>query len=117
MIDNVQRPVTCFITFEYEVGKLRAMEYNRIAEDIPEFCHFKELLGEPIHIEQAPEPSDIIWENRQYSNQQRTTRSQIAFAIIVVILAITFAFIYVAQNRKQRLHDKYPFHNCEKIER
>lgn len=50
LLDSVQRPVSCFITFENEEGKSRADEYNEIVESIEEFEHYRTLLGEPIKI-------------------------------------------------------------------
>lgn len=40
LIDSVQRPVTCFITFEYEEGKHRASNYNNVAKNIAEYKHY-----------------------------------------------------------------------------
>jgi oligoribonuclease (3'-5' exoribonuclease) len=51
LLDSVQRPVSCFITFENEEGKSRADEYNEIVESIEEFEHYRDLLGEPIKID------------------------------------------------------------------
>ena len=44
----MQRPVSCFVTFENEEGKSRADEYNNIVDAIEEFDHYRSLLGSPI---------------------------------------------------------------------
>ena len=56
------------MTFEYEEGVNRANNYNNVAAKLPEFSHYKKLLGEDIEILETPQPSDIIWENRYFSN-------------------------------------------------
>jgi hypothetical protein len=35
--------------------------------------YFKKFMGEEFDIEEANEPSDIQWENRQYDEAYRTT--------------------------------------------
>lgn len=116
VIDQVQRPVSCFMTFEYEEGKERAMNYNEIAKFDPSFKHYQQLLGEPMHIIEAPEPSDIIWENRYFKNSERIVRGKIVFVIMCIVLSISFFIILVASNQIQALYDKYPEQNCRKIE-
>lgn len=39
-IDEVQRPITCFLTFEYEEGKARADYYMDAAKNLPEYAHY-----------------------------------------------------------------------------
>jgi hypothetical protein len=66
----MQRPCSVFATFETEEGYERATRYNDlitkkeggIEED--DYSHYETILGEHIHLEEASEPSDIIWENR-----------------------------------------------------
>lgn len=91
------------MTFEYEEGKNRASNYNDVAASFHEFHHYKTLLGEPIHIVEAPEPSDIIWENRYFSNTERIIRGKIVFAIMCLVLSISFIIIYIASNKMQEL--------------
>lgn len=95
LLDSVQRPVTCFITFENEEGKSRAEEYNDITEAFDEFEHYRTLLGEPINIVQAPEPSDILWENRHYTPGMRAARTYAGCFILLLILFGSFIFIYL----------------------
>jgi len=48
------------LTFEDEEGKNRALEYN----NNPQMT----FLGEELDIKETAEPTDIIWENREYSD-------------------------------------------------
>ena len=96
MLDSVQRPVTCFVTFENEEGKSRAEEYNDIVEAFEEFEHYQHLLGEPLRFYQAPEPSDILWENRHYTPGMRACRTYMGCFILLLILFGSFVAIYFA---------------------
>ena len=48
-----------FVTFATEEGHERAVNY----------CNYPQskLLGQEIEVQEASEPSDIIWENRQFT--------------------------------------------------
>lgn len=67
LLDKMQTPVYCFLTFESEEGKCRCDIYNETVRK-PEFRHYKTFLGSKIEMEAANEPTDIIWENRHYSD-------------------------------------------------
>tara|TARA_B110000285_G_C14809505_1_gene461295 strand:+ start:329 stop:502 length:174 start_codon:yes stop_codon:yes gene_type:complete len=54
------------------------------------------LLGEDILIEAAAEPTDIIWENREFSPKERSIRTAIAWAVIFVMLMGSFIIIILA---------------------
>ena len=54
-------PVSAFITFESEEGYQRALNMNNGGR-------FVSILGNNNpHIEEAPEPTNIIWEHRPYT--------------------------------------------------
>lgn len=57
-MDRLQLPCSVFVTFETEEGNNRALVYND--SNNPQM----DLLGEQIQIQDASEPTDIIWENR-----------------------------------------------------
>jgi len=56
-------PTTAFITFEYEEARRMALHMSEKQAEFPDIQKYK-LLGQVIDFKQAPEPSDIIWENR-----------------------------------------------------
>jgi hypothetical protein len=82
----MQTPCSVVVTFETEEGVQRALAWN----DVPT-CKF---LGEDLDIQQASEPTDIIWENRQYEQWQRTVRRCIVWIIIIIMLGASAALIY-----------------------
>lgn len=49
--------MSLFVTFETEEGHARACAYN----DYPK----EKILGQELDLQEASEPTDIIWENRQ----------------------------------------------------
>lgn len=112
----MQRPVTAFITFENEEGKSRADEYNEMAQHIEEFEHLKTLLGDRIEIKTAPEPSDILWENRHYTPGIRNFRRNIGCIILLLILFGSFVLIYYGTYKWQQLIDRYPIQDCKRVE-
>jgi len=52
------------------------------------------LLGEDISIEEAAEPTDIIWENREYSPNSRKCKTCIAWLVIFCMLTCSFLTIF-----------------------
>lgn len=77
LIDQLQTPVSVFATFETEEGYRRATYFEEYlglleagevkAEDSLICAEDKYILGHEIEIQEASEPSDIIWENRHIS--------------------------------------------------
>ena len=60
----MQTPCTCFLTFESEEGYSRAQIYNKLIRDgkLDKYCG--QLLSGKVLLNNANEPTDIIWENR-----------------------------------------------------
>ena len=82
---------------------------------MPEFKHMDKLLEEEIEIQPASEPSDIIWENRSFSPEQRTTKRIIMAIIILIALAVSFSIIFAASKASLAKKEKYPKINCQEI--
>lgn len=97
-LDQCQRPVSCFITMEWEMGKDRADNYDDIAtlEKNPKMTHF---LGGKIKVKPASEPSDIIWENRKLSEFSRKSRKLLTGGILVFVLTASFTCIFLASKK------------------
>jgi hypothetical protein len=110
----MQRPVSAFITFETEEGHARAEHYNHVCST-PQFGKFDTLMGHKIHIEPASEPSDIIWENRHYTDYDRSVKK--FFSVIVITLALIFSFVVIFWFAKYalQLKSKYPMTDCVRI--
>jgi len=66
LLDQLQRPCAVFVTMNSEEGYNRAIQYNN-SITLEDFKMFKCFLGSEIEVEKAVEPSDIIWENRNFT--------------------------------------------------
>ena len=71
-LEKFYRPVTAFLTFENEEGLNRMAAYNELVESSDEYIGYDKLLGCPLDIDDASEPTDIIWENRHFTSWERT---------------------------------------------
>lgn len=54
------RPVNAFITFNLGIGRDLALKNEKIDQD---------FLGETVKMKLAAEPSDILWENRHFTEE------------------------------------------------
>lgn len=96
--DNLKmfyRPVTAFLTFENEEGLNRALNYHETVTVDNAYSDIRTLLGEPLRIKDAAEPTDIIWENRRFTTFERTKRSLIVIAVIILLLFCSFVIIFI----------------------
>jgi len=64
----------------------------------------------------ATEPTNILWENRQYSKCSRLLRAIGVTFIVLILLSIVFAFIFYGQTNVQSLEYKYQRDNCQQFE-
>lgn len=112
LLDLLQTPVSCFATFESEEGVNRARLYNaKTLDGLRQFPQ-KLLLKQDIEIQEASEPTDIIWENRHFTPTDRNIKRAIVYTIISIALAISAVIIYVMTKRSLELKFKYPKTDC-----
>ena len=69
MFDDLCTPCSIFMTWESEEGVNRALSYNAtIDTEREKYEDIRYFVGDhEIEVQQASEPSDIIWENRQFT--------------------------------------------------
>lgn len=53
-----------------------------------------------LFVAQAPEPSDVKWENLDVSPRSRKLRKALTSLVCVVLLIVSFGIIYLAQNEQ-----------------
>lgn len=75
-----------------------------------------DLLGSTSSIVTATEPTNIVWENRQYSGMNRAIRALIVSFIICLALFVVFVFIFLVKIKIKNLSIKYEDANCSQIE-
>lgn len=70
------------------------------------------MLGEDIEIQEASEPTDIIWENRHFTPKQRTIKKVIVWTVIVFMLMISFFIIFTCKKRGDDFKNRYGKKDC-----
>jgi len=76
------------------------------------------LLGEMIEIEESAEPTDIIWENREYSPLSRLHKTIVAWTVIIAMLAVSFICIFEASVYGNHAADMFPQNvDCTAVEK
>lgn len=63
-LQSLTKPVAAFITFETQDGFERACEFKATHKCNGEVVADREFDGAPLYFEDAPEPTNIIWEHR-----------------------------------------------------
>lgn len=109
----MQTPCAVFATFENEEGYNRAIKFNKQVDEgiLPSF--FAHLLTDKLEIEEATEPTDIIWENRYFTDSQRRNKKLIVSMIIFVMLMCSGAVIFKLSTKSRILKMKYPITDCK----
>lgn len=115
LLNKFQRPCSVFATFECEEGRARALVYNQTIKD-PEFKIYDKLLGEEIELQEASEPTDIIWENRSFTPRERTIKRFVVYTIIFFMLTVSGSIIYSLTKTTNKLKAKYPPAPCNMFE-
>ncbi|EQC32603.1 hypothetical protein SDRG_09917 [Saprolegnia diclina VS20] len=101
--------VTAYITFEDEEGYLRCLrEYPSLGVLHRLFQPYhKRFMKKRMRIEPAPDPTDIIWENLDYSWAARMLRVVCVNIVALALLLLSFLIIYLAKTKKNELTAKF----------
>jgi len=105
--DTFTRPISAFITFERREGIERALKYkpaNQRKSREPRGTY----LEEPVVMTAATEPTNIIWENRQFTRKERAKQTLISVTFIILLLLISFTIITVFKLKAMRVQQEYP---------
>jgi tryptophan-rich sensory protein len=70
------------------------------------------LLGQEIEIQEASEPTDIIWENRHFTPRERTYKRVIVWSVIFLMLAISFLIIFTLKKSGDEYKNRYNKKDC-----
>lgn len=115
--EKITRPVAAFITFETQEAYERACNLKGIKNWKNELVRSKvKLLGEPFAMQEAPEPTNIIWENRDKTVTQQLKRQIGVYIAISLFLAGAFTIFYLLKRQTISNYLKYPpTLNCKSI--
>jgi hypothetical protein len=101
----MSRPVTAYITFETEEGaeRAKALKDGEIG-----------WLGQFMNFKAPAEPTDIIWENRQYTEKDRGVRLLGVLFLTCLLLFVTFGALFFLKKLVQ--NSKYASSvNCKDV--
>lgn len=115
-MEKYYRPVTAFLTLENEEGLNRAKNYDEAVSVDNQYDDIRTLLGEPLKIDDAAEPTDIIWENRRFTTWERTKRTLIVIGVIVFLLFCSFIIIFSLSLKNSQITNQYPTTQCPSVE-
>lgn len=104
--DDLTTPVDAFITFEAEDGFIMAMEFEERKNG--SINETKIFMNIPLVLDDAPEPTNIIWENRHLSDEDYLKRGLQVFTMVIFLLAISFTTIFLCKNFQLNKVSKYP---------
>jgi len=54
---------------------------------------FKNFYGKEVHIERAPEPTDILWENLNYGSWEKFKKRMVTRTVSTILILISFGLI------------------------
>ena len=94
-LEKYNRPVTVFMTFENEEALNRCLNYNETVMEDDAYASYRTLLGEDLNLNEAAEPTDIIWENRRYTAIDRFNRTLMVWCVVALLLTASFVVIFI----------------------
>lgn len=87
--ENLTKPVDAFITFEEEDGSIIGQYFENKQDKVK-----ADFLGSDLILSESTEPTNIIWENRHWTARDLTRRTIEVFAIITVLILVSFGLIF-----------------------
>jgi hypothetical protein len=103
--DKLTVPVSAFITFEEEDGKIFALRTTSSSR----------IIGQDFRFKGASEPTDIIWENRHFTKWDYFKRQTFAYIIIAILLLGSFIVVFIVAKYSAIVSNRYPGVQCESI--
>ena len=106
VISKRQKAIQAFVTFETEAGFVEAMTQYHLNWFRTHCCCYPEKLkfkGARLKIEQAPEPSTIIWENLEYSSRARFFRKCLTTSVALLAILFSVGFTFLARDFKSKV--------------
>lgn len=106
IINKKIKAIEAFVTFETEAGFVEAMTRYQLNWFRTHCCCYPERLkfkGMRLKIQQAPEPSTIIWENLEYSNKGRFLRKCLTTSIALLAILFSVGLTFQARDFKSKV--------------
>lgn len=107
--ESLTKPVHAFITFEEEDGLIVAQEFEAQYDLLGRQKRAeKEFMDDEMCLEESTEPTNIIWENRHWTQADYAKRTLQVVAIIAGLLAVSFLAIYSCKSYAIELAARQP---------
>jgi len=106
VIHQRQKAIQAFVTFETEAGFVEAMTKYQLSWFRTHCCCYTERLkfkGMRLKIEQAPEPSTIIWENLEFSSKGRFFRKCLTTSVALLAILFSVLLTFLARDFKSKV--------------
>lgn len=109
--DLLTSPIFAFVTFTNQEGKERFGKYNSYhlpsGAYNPDYKPFN-LLGDEAEVRICNEPSDILWENLEFTKIQRGSRTCCVTILVTIFLIFTFTVFAFLRSKAGIFADRYP---------
>ena len=116
-LKELQTCIAAFVIFNHVESRNRCLEAYRSStgwlgrkmqnQELQYKCQ-KTGTTFPLKVIQAPEPSDIQWENLDKSSKERILRKLVTLVITFLLLLVSMFFILWTQNIKREFEEKTP---------
>ena len=106
VINKRIKAIEAFVTFETEAGFVQAMAHYQLNWFQKVCCCYPERLkfkGMRLKIEQAPEPSTIMWENLEYSSNSRFFRKCLTTSVALLAILFSVMLTFLARDFKSKV--------------
>lgn len=106
VINKRIKAIEAFVTFETEAGFVEAITQYHLKWFKNNCCCYPERLkfkGVRLKIEQAPEPSTIIWENLEYSSNGRFFRKCLTTSVALLAILFSVLITFLARDFKSKV--------------
>lgn len=115
-IANLVQPVAAFITFETQEGYERACNIKKQTKLFFFEEATREFMEEPLAFEEAPEPTNIIWENRHISGKNQFVRKVlVAISVLLFLILALVIFSLLKRTVLQNQLQYPPTTDCQMI--
>lgn len=104
--DALTTPTAAFITFETDDSAVLA--------DLVKGSH-ETLIGNEFKFDKCSEPTDIIWENRHFTNWDYIKRQALAYVVIAFLLFGSFVLVYWISAVSAEMAAVYPPTDCDSL--
>jgi hypothetical protein len=116
-MEGLITPKCAFVSIESEVFYNYLSDVETVNEETGEMEKGKiTLAGKRSKVQEAPEPTNVIWENRDFQKEARVLKLLLVMIAVCVVLFLTFMVTVYAKNTTNELVGKYDDSlNCNEL--